>query len=551
MYSVIEGVTFVITLEKEIYNDMIVKEASPNSETGFSFEANLSVDRNSFWHFIVGNPSNRLFLGLSILVTVIQFLVFKYYYPFAGYINGDSYVYLETAYHNLNINTYPIGYSKFLRLFSVFTRSDYALVAVQYLFLQTSFFALVFTLFFFYNPKKVTRVLLLGSMILNPVSLYLANYISSDCFFLSLSIVWFTQLLWTVYRPTNRLIFFNALILFIAFTVRYNALYYPIIALIALVLSRDKLLMKALGICLGIGLIVCFVLFTSNEYKKLSGKSQFSPFTGWQMANNALYAYRFVDSTHHKKVPSKLKELDDMVRNYFDTTRDVQKNPQEKMIASTVYMWDPRSPLTIYMDRKFKTDSTASTLKKWAAVAPTLSEYGSFLVHQYPVEFTKYYIIPNALKYYCPPVEFLETYSTGVDSVNYIAQAWFGYKDNKVRSRFKDFKVNVLNFYPIIVGIMNVVLLFSLISFFLLKGYRQFPFIKSGLILATSLWIINFGFSVLASPIALRFQLFPIIVSFVFTVLLIEIIFRLAAKGDEDAVMTKDPEIVEEYRDSI
>lgn len=492
----------------------------------------MEVSSVFFKSTIFNDSKYKLYIWLVIPVVLIQLIVFKYFYPFAGFINGDSYVYLETAYHNFYINTYPIGYSKFLRLFSVFSRSDTALVTFQYLFLQTSSLYFFLTVLCFYNPGRGVRIALFAFLILNPTSLYLANYVSSDCFFLSLSLIWMTQLIWICYKPTNTIIFLNAIVLFMLFTVRYNALYYPLIQGVALLIARRKLWTKFAGMLLSIVLIGLFIHLTSSRYQKLTGIYQFTPFTGWQMANNAMYAYRYVDSAHVKKVPKRLEKIDKMVRTYFDTTRDVKRHPQEMLIASTVYMWAPNSPLSIYMNDQFKGDSSASSLKKWAAVAPLMKDYGSFLMQQYPGQFIKYYLLPNALKYYAPPVEFLESYSTGVDSIGNIAMVWFDYPSNKIKTRFKDFNVSTLNFFPILTGTMNAVLLFCIISFIWLKGYKEYPLLKMGLILTTALWFVNFGFSVFASPIALRFQLFPIIVSTSFTLLLIEFLVRKATVKD-------------------
>lgn len=484
----------------------------------------------NFREYLFGARENRLYWVIGVPAILLQFIIFKYFYPFAGYINGDSYLYLETAYHNFAVNTYPIGYSKFLRLISVFTHSDTVVVTLQYLLLEISTLALVFTLFYFYKPLRSTKVLLFSFMIINPVYLYLANYISSDAFFLALSLIWFTLLIWIMYKPTTKLIVVNSLILFIAFTVRYNALFYPLIGAVSLLLARRKLLIKVIGFAISLALIMLFIQTTSNKYKELSGYQQFTPFTGWQMANNALYAYRYVDSSDRKNPPIELRRIDNMVRNYFDSSRDIRTHPVEALIASTVYMWDPRSPLSKYMEDQFRKDSTVSALKKWSTVAPLMKQYGTFLIKAYPVEFTQYYLIPNAVKYYAPPVEFLDQYSTGIDSVNETAKVWFNYKSNKITCRFKDFKVNTLEFYPVMTGTMNVVFVLSAISFLFLRGYKQSLQLKNGLALVVSLWVVNFGFSVFASPIALRFQLFPILVSLSFTFLLVEFLVK-SAKG--------------------
>ncbi|TWW00649.1 hypothetical protein [Chitinophaga pinensis] len=86
----------------------------------------------------------------------------------------------------------------------------------------------------------------------------------------------------------------------------------------------------------------------------------------------------------------------------------------------------------------------------------------------------------------------------------------------------------MLDFYPILVGMMNVVFIFSLFGFVLLKGFRYNKALSVGLLLAFGLWIINFGFSVFASQIALRFQMLPILIFFSFGLLLIDYIWKAA-----------------------
>ncbi len=113
-----------------------------------------------FKEFVLDDRLNSTFLWIAGIAIITQFIIFKILYPYAGFINGDSYVYLQSAYMNLDINTYPVGYSKFLRLFSIFTKSDTALVAFQYLAIQASALWLLFTLFRIYTPGRLTKWLL-------------------------------------------------------------------------------------------------------------------------------------------------------------------------------------------------------------------------------------------------------------------------------------------------------------------------------------------------------------------------------------------------------
>jgi hypothetical protein len=217
-----------------------------------------------------------------------------------------------------------------------------------------------------------------------------------------------------------------------------------------------------------------------------------------------------------------------MVRTYFDSTKDVKKHPQELFQANTWYMWDPQSPLQVYMQHRFIKDSSASILKRWATVGPLYADYGAYLIKQYPKEFAEYYLMPNALKYYVPPVEFLDTYNMGKDSVAPIAEFWFGYKTRKVTTIFKDLKVTALDFYPVTAAVLNILFVLGVIGFVVLKGIKAYPLLSVTLLLVTTLWLVNFGFSIFASAIALRFQLFPLLVSFAFGLLLLEYVWKAA-----------------------
>jgi hypothetical protein len=481
----------------------------------------------SFKDFLFKNKRNRTILKLAAVAIVVQFAIFKYFYPFASYIHGDSFAYLNAAEKNLDINTYLIGYSKFLRLFSVFNRTDYVLTAFQYLFIQSSALYLIFTLSYFYNPRKVIQCILLCFIVLNPLFLHLANLISSDGLFIALSLVWFTLLLWIIHRPSTQIIIWHTVALFIAFTVRYNAMIYPAIAALAFLLSKLSWQKRTLG--MGMALLLCgsFVGFTMYKYKKLTGYWQYSPFSGWQMANNAMYAYRYVDSSKRKPVLNKYQLLDNMIREYFDSTRDVKKHPEEAIKASTYYMWTPRMPLMSYRNKIYKNDSTISELKKWASMGPQYKDYGIHIIRKYPLHYLRYFIWPNANKYYAPPVEFLQVYNSGKLYVSNETKNWFGYKNNKVKLRMKNNLVWVLNFFPILSGVINAVMLFILSYYLLLKGWKNNQDLNKAIIIGGSVWLLNATFTVFASSAALRFQSFPIIVTTIFVGLLVDWMINL------------------------
>src|SRR5687768_16916260 len=122
---------------------------------------------HTFIHFLFQNRCNRVILYLSAISVVIQFIVFKYLYPFANYIYDDSFQYLQEAASNPVISTHPVGYARFLRFISIFTYSDTILTVVQYLLLQVSGLFFLFTHFYFYKPGKWLQYVLIAFIVIN------------------------------------------------------------------------------------------------------------------------------------------------------------------------------------------------------------------------------------------------------------------------------------------------------------------------------------------------------------------------------------------------
>jgi hypothetical protein len=241
-----------------------------------------------------------------------------------------------------------------------------------------------------------------------------------------------------------------------------------------------------------------------------------------------MYAYRYVESNQRKPVPPKFQTFDNMVRAFFDSTRDIKRFPSEAIMASTYYMWSPGMPMMAYRNTLFKKDTAAKDLKKWAALGPFYKSYGLYIIKQYPLQFLRYFIWPNANKYYAPPVEFMGSYNSGKQYVTIQAMDWFGYKTQKVTTRMKNKKVLILEFYPILYGVINVVMLFSLLFYTILKGWQMKEVLNKGIALGGVLWLVNAVFTIGASSAALRFQSFPIILTSVFVALLLDWLWSVA-----------------------
>jgi len=476
--------------------------------------------------YVWGNKWNRAYVLIAVAVFLVQFILFKIRYPFANYM-PDSYSYLEAAYTNADVNMWPVAYSKFLRHVSVFTHSDKAVVGIQYFFMQCSGLVFLFTLLYFLKPGKVVKNILYAFFLFNPVALYISNYISADALFIGLSLLWISSLLWIIYQPRPWQIWVQALLLLACFTVRYNAIYYPLIAFLAYVLSRQSWQRKLAGIGVGVVLVLGSFMYTSGKMQEVTGKRQFSAFGGWQLANNALYMYEHIPAAERGVVPEKFSKLEKMVREHMDTLKRVKLTKQDSL-NGYFYLWDGRGPLVQYMVRQYAKDTVTPPFKRWASEGPLYADYAMYLIKKYPLQFASDFLLPNSVKYAVPPPEFLGIYNMGGDSVGRLAKEWFNYRTQKVREHnSKNARIGIAQIFPYAGTLINAFLLICVVGLAVFTGFRVGDKgLYRLLFVVLFFWVLNMGFSIFASPIVLRYQVFPILVSFCLGVLAADAIVR-------------------------
>jgi hypothetical protein len=489
---------------------------------------NTNPQGGSLKEFILNNDQNKKLIIFSIIAIIIQIIIYKLFYPYASFIFGDSYCYIDEANRNVQIDTYPIGYPMFLRIFSAFTISDTALVVFQYLLLQAGALALIFTIFYIHNPGKLIKLFLILITVFNPLFLHLSNTVSSDNFFFSLSLIWFTLLIWLVIKPTTRVVISHALILFIVFTVRYNALYYPLIAVASLPLIKNQFKLKIFSVVLGLTLIALFIKYNRDKYYELCHIRQFTPFSGWLMANNALYAYRYVPDSLRKRPPVHLIKLDYAVRTYFDTTLNNPRHPREKIEAYHDYMWQSSSPISTYWRNEFLNKEKNNTKESWAAAGALFNDYGKWIIFHYPQKFLQHVIFPNSKRWLAPPIEYLEHYNSGIETFPENVKKWFDYKSNFIKTNITTPQLleSIYKLYPPWAGVMNLIFFVCLLLIAFRKKCTENLLIKKIILIVFFLWVTNFSFSVFASPIALRYQMFPIQITTIFSFLLIDLVTK-------------------------
>jgi protoporphyrinogen oxidase len=517
-----------INTEQEYHEEKTGVEST--AETG-RVQAPARVRYPFLVDYLWNNKPNRAWWLVGIAAFIVQFIIFKFRYPFANYM-PDSYSYLEAAANNADVNMWPVAYSKFLRFISVFTHSDKIVVGLQYLFLQCSSLVFLFTLLYWLRPGKGVKSILLLFVLLNPLPLYVANYISADALFIGLSLLWLSSLAWIMFRPRPWMIVAQAALLLACFTVRYNAIYYPFVAIFAYLLSRQSWKWKLSGIGLSLALVAVSFLITSAKMKTTTGQWEFSAFGGWQMANNALYMYQTIPAAQRGPVPARFASLETMVRQHMDTLSKI-KFSHDDSVNTYFYLWSGRGPLVQYMERQYKKDSTTPYFKRWASEGPLYAAYASYLIRKYPLQFAKVFLLPNAVKYAVPPTEFLGTYNMGADSVGTLAKSWFNYKSLQVQKHDKKKKqadgIAATEWFPVFGAVANVLLVMGLIGVVFLGAVRWKEYgVAQLLAVVLTLWLANSAFSIFASPIVLRYQVFPLLVAFCVGAVLMEKIYKLA-----------------------
>jgi len=466
------------------------------------------------------------YLWIVLIALPLQLIIFKMQYPFPNF-RGDSESYIVAAILHAGATEWPVGYSIFLRLIHFFSHSDTFFITIQYLFLELSALLFLFTLQYFIQPGRAVFITLFVFIVFNPLFLHLGNYIMSDALFISLSLFWISQLIWIIYRPSSLQIIGHALILFCLFTVRYNALFYPLVSLLVLILSSLRWPVKIAGIVLSMILIGLFVIYTENKFYQLNKVRQFAPFSGWQLANNALYTYRNIQLKGTDKVPARFQELDSFIRQSFIAEK--KAGLVLNVFIKDYYIWDGGSPLAHYLKYRWRGDTVTDMFSKWTSMGPIYSAYGSYLIREYPREYFEYFVWPNVSNFFFPSIADLGYYNQGNHQIANGEAMWFGYKRLEISHASKDFELTVLKPYPYFIALVNITFLFSILLYLLFNEFRmETKAFNQMILLMAGFWLLNFCFSTSASSIELRYQVFQLLLNLSCLLILIEWLIRAA-----------------------
>lgn len=472
---------------------------------------------------------NRGYLLGATALSLILFFIFKLMYPHP-FMVMDSYVYIRPLVEGHSVNSFPMGYTWFLQLFSFFSRSATLLVWVQYLLLEASCLFFFFSLLYIFQPgSRWMKVLLFLFFFVNPLFLFCSNFIMSDALFTTLSILWITQLMWIMARPRLYMIFTHALLLLLVFTVRYNALYYPFIASFILLATRMRPWFKVGAIVLQFVFIGSFIRYTQGEMERSSGIRQFSPFGSWRMASNALYMYGHVCQEKNDTVPARFATLDHMVKRYFRAVKWVD-DLSDARSGGAFYAADGGSPLVQYKLRQYGQDSVFLDLRTFGLVAPLYSAYGTYLARKYPIAYCRWFLWPSAIRYAISPTEVFSSLSPFYlrqDDIGRETSAWFGLKTLMVSPARIRLRTAILSPYPILLGMIHLAFILGMMGFLVFGGLKKMDRANTWIVITVmAFWLCDLFFKITAGAIVLRHQLFLMILEFAFALVFLDFIAR-------------------------
>lgn len=489
-----------------------------------------------FIDYVLKDTANQFYIGICVSLSIAAWIVFKVFYPHANII-FDSYYYINAAYFNDDVSAWPIGYSKILRMIGWFSHSIDLVLIVQYIFLQLSLLFFFLSVRYLFLLGKWVSTILFAFLFLNPIYIYTCNLVLSDAFFLGLSLIWLINLLWIFFKPRPYMVITQAVLLLVTFTIRHSALFYPVIGCVAFLLSKQRFIVKVVGIVLPCFLISAFMLFTIDQNDRLYGVRQFSPFQGWKIASNALYIYEHVNAADFKTVPPKFRELDSTVQSYYHSRHMPVSifNPDPSW--GSYYMFMYPSPLLTYRDKKMGPERNflinVSTLSQ---LGPLYKDYGSYILRRYPYAYARYFVIPNISIYMMPYPEVyfdsINPFRVQQDSLGRVAKKWFGNYSLSASKEAVDFRASLFSHYPLVNTFTHFLFLVGFFGFILLKGVRKIDGILTRCILLVGfLWVTNFFFIVIASASLLRYQLFITVVEFTFMLIFAAFIFLSDTKN--------------------
>ena len=191
------------------------------------------------------------------------------------------------------------------------------------------------------------------------------------------------------------------------------------------------------------------------------------------------------------------------------------------------YLWDDKSPILRYKEPGWGANYNPREFSSWSTQSSFFEAYGRYLIKKHPVAYFKHHILVNLHAYCYPYMEYLEMYNIGQKLIHPIAITWFQLTTSETNTYDNDTQITITHEAPTMNSIINLFFVLSLVGFIILRGFGKCSYpIKRMIGWALIVWLCSAGFSIIAAPVVLRYQLFQWIITFVFAGLFIEFIVR-------------------------
>jgi len=482
----------------------------------------FSISYPNIYH----SHSNQIYTCIALLAAIFIWIIFKIIYPYP-FITIDSYYYIAAAYQNASAGSWPIGYSKFIQLVGLISQAPTLLVTIQFIILYFSFLVFFLTIRTCFRLPQWSCLILFIFLFFNPLFIYASNHIMSDILFTGLSMLWFSQLIWIILNPKPYMLFTQALLLLIIFTIRYTALIYPIISVLVFIFNPQPRWQKLIGIALTALFLLAFIQFTRIKMEEIGGVRQFSSASGWKQASNALYMYEHIANEDHDIVPQKFQVLHQLTKTYFKNTHfhvDLYHIDQD-FTTGSYYVAAYESPLMQYLRIKKGQNADVFDFKNIAPFGPYFNDYGNYLILHHPFAFVEHVVLPDFMAYLFPFAEIYgapnDLYGLWSNYMGDMAKSWFGITNVTIPVNFIQIRAAILKPWPILFTIIHILFILSLFVLFTFNIYKSLSLpLQYCLLTLVLICILNFFFTILSAASVLRFQFSVVILEFVITIIL-------------------------------
>jgi len=443
-----------------------------------------------------------LLLNLALLCTylVVIHYILKYY-PIP-HLTWDSFYYVKTSItHEYGIR--PSGYAYFLDWTYSISKSIKAVVLVQAALHYIATILLLYTINEVLNIGKWLYFLLGLLLLLEPISLYHSNSILSDLLFAEMTIAALCCLV--LYLKTQKFYLFliHLILIFSCIEIRHIGLFYPFFTCGILILFTKRSRSLLLNISIILVIFASLYKWHVAENKKHYYVSVYSAFSGWTLANNALYALPYIHLNPSTISNKDIRGMHRFFTDYMDTTTF----KVDRETVGSGFLWEDKSPLNV-IRLKLIDSLHVDYNMSWYLCSPYFHYYGSYLIKHFPLAYWSGFIKPNTKSLLHPSIGEMKDYYI-TPFMDTITLSRYHLEEAEVKCKKQVYK-DTINKY-ISSGYTVLLSIFGLSVILFLVFYRKFNkvFIKAiaTIILFVSLF---YAFTLYSSWFMFRYLL-PVI----------------------------------------